>query len=245
MLRYLTFVSLLLFLVPLLTVVSSQSIGDTTSSTSTSSRSSTTSTSTTTTPPKNDGPGVLEERTTSSSPLEETIDQKDLLSIKNDQISPVMTEEGTDSSTAVNRTTYSSLTMSSSFASAGVAALSENNSISGDRKLMATYDVRFNKFQGDPRGFKPLTRGAYPVYGYVYDTLIDRTDAVDVYMLDDDGVRQYDVMGIINKLGGLPSHPEEDENAPFWDVSSTMLYQWMELLYSVFEIEIHHSVDLL
>ena len=98
---------------------------------------------------------------------------------------------------------------------------STNNTAAIARKLMETYDVRFNKFTGDPRGFKPLKGNQYPVKGYVYDVLTETTDAMDVYMIDEEKVRKYDVMSLIDKLGGLPSHPEENEGAHFWDVSVT------------------------
>ena len=87
------------------------------------------------------------------------------------------------------------------------------------RKLMKTWEVRFNKFSGDPDGFKPLMPYSYPVHGDVYDVLVDMTDAVDVIMVDDERLEGCNVPRLINKLGGLPSYPEEDEEAEFWDVS--------------------------
>lgn len=88
------------------------------------------------------------------------------------------------------------------------------------RKLrMRTSDLRFNKFSGDPRGFKPLKSHNYPVYGTVYDILYDTTDAMDVMMVTDDKVKDCDVPRIIEKLGGLPSHPDEGSRSEFWDVS--------------------------
>lgn len=92
--------------------------------------------------------------------------------------------------------------------------------VKASRQLtMTTANIRFNKFIGDPRGFKPLVATNYPVRGSVYNILTEMTDAMHVYVLNDDEVVDYDVMGIIEKLGGLPIHPEEDEHSEFWDVS--------------------------
>jgi hypothetical protein len=84
---------------------------------------------------------------------------------------------------------------------------------------MKTSDIMFNKFSGDPQGFKPLIGKHYPVSGEVYDTLHEMTNAEHVMMMNDEKVKDYDIMKIIEKLGGLPSYPEENEDAEFWDVS--------------------------
>ncbi len=94
-------------------------------------------------------------------------------------------------------------------------------SVNDKRKLMETWQLRFNKFSGDPSGFKPLMPDNYPVHGEVYDILYEMTDAVDVMMTTDEELENIDVPKLIEKLGGSPSHPEEDEDAEFWDVSQT------------------------
>ena len=85
---------------------------------------------------------------------------------------------------------------------------------------METWDIRFSKFSGGPRGFKPLVAEQYPVHGEIYDTLYDQTDATNVIMVNDEKVRDFHIPRLVKKLGGWPSYPEEDEDAEFWDVSS-------------------------
>lgn len=89
-------------------------------------------------------------------------------------------------------------------------------SVSPGRKLMKTWDLRFNKFDCDVRGFKPLLSQSYPIHGNIYDVLYE-TDATDVMMVTDERLSHCDVPKMIEKLGGLPSYPEDDENAEFWD----------------------------
>ena len=91
-------------------------------------------------------------------------------------------------------------------------------SVRPGRKLMKTWDLRFNKFDCDVRGFKPLLSQSYPIHGNIYDVLYE-TDATDVMMVTDERLSHCDVPKMIEKLGGLPSYPEDDENAEFWDVS--------------------------
>lgn len=81
--------------------------------------------------------------------------------------------------------------------------------------------MRFNKFyftsNVNPVGFKPLKKDDYPISGLTNSTL-RLSDAYSVTSLDDYEVI-YNVPRLIEKIGGLPSYPKEDENAPFWDVS--------------------------
>jgi hypothetical protein len=90
----------------------------------------------------------------------------------------------------------------------------------GRRELMRTSDIMFNKFSGEPRGFKPLIAKHYPVGGEVYDVLHEMTTADNVVLRNDRKVKDFNIMKIIDKLGGLPSYPEENEDAEFWDVSA-------------------------
>mmetsp|Transcript_18589 Transcript_18589/g.22777 ORF Transcript_18589/g.22777 Transcript_18589/m.22777 type:complete len:406 (-) Transcript_18589:303-1520(-) len=85
------------------------------------------------------------------------------------------------------------------------------------RRLMETSAIRFNKFYGEPRGFKPLVNHNYPVRGGVYDMLTSSTDATDVIMLNDARVRKYNIPKIVERIGGWPNHPEADESAPYWN----------------------------
>ena len=84
-------------------------------------------------------------------------------------------------------------------------------------------ELRFNKFfftsSVNPRGFKPLKKEDYPINGITNSTL-RLSDAYSVVALDDYEVT-YNVPRLIEKIGGLPSYPEEDENAPFWELVSS------------------------
>ena len=85
-------------------------------------------------------------------------------------------------------------------------------------------ELRFNKFffssSVNPRGFKPLKKEDYPINGITNSTL-RLSDAYSVVALDDYEVI-YNVPRLIEKIGGLPSYPEEDENAPFWELVSSL-----------------------
>ena len=89
----------------------------------------------------------------------------------------------------------------------------------GDRDRLDENDLnfRFNKFTV-PAGVdlpSPLTARDYPIRDGVYKNL-KKTDAVSVINQSDYEV-DMDVRNLINSVGGLPSYPMNDENAPYWE----------------------------
>lgn len=99
-----------------------------------------------------------------------------------------------------------------------------NNSNNNNRNrndILDMEEVRFNKFfftssNVYPQGFKPLKKDDYPISGLTNSTL-RLSDAYSVVTLDDFEVN-YNVPRLISKVGGLPSHPDGDLNAPYWDL---------------------------
>jgi len=80
-----------------------------------------------------------------------------------------------------------------------------------------TADFRFNKFSvpADVNLDKPLGPADYPIMGELYETL-KLTDAISVINQEDYEVKM-DIATLINAVGGLPSQPEADSTAPFWE----------------------------
>jgi hypothetical protein len=99
----------------------------------------------------------------------------------------------------------------------------DNKGTSNDSKTIDMEDVRFNKFYFEgstyvpPRSLKPLKKNDYPISGVTNSTL-RLSDAVSVMTMDDYEVF-YNVPRLIKVIGGLPSHPDDDQDAPFWNVS--------------------------
>ncbi len=90
-----------------------------------------------------------------------------------------------------------------------------------DDDILDMEEVRFNKFYFTsstvkPRGFKPLKKGDYPIAGLTNVTL-RLSDAVSVTTMDDYEV-VYNVPNLIRYIGGLPSYPDSNKNAPYWNV---------------------------
>jgi len=85
---------------------------------------------------------------------------------------------------------------------------------------MGNFGIRFNKFDfldgQPPVDWQPLGLGDYPMRGIKATTLMDETDASSVMIPGDYELKGKVSMPYINALGGLPSYPEDDENAPFW-----------------------------
>lgn len=89
----------------------------------------------------------------------------------------------------------------------------------GRKQRTTTGDLSFNKlgfpsFAVDPNGLLPLKRIDYPITGFVNRTL-RVSDAYSVITPDDFEV-VYNIVHLIDSVGGLPPMPEPDVDAPFW-----------------------------
>lgn len=97
----------------------------------------------------------------------------------------------------------------------------------GGTKPLETDEIRFNKFYFPsyalgPKGFKPLKKADYPLTGYVNNTL--RISSAESVITPDDWEVVYNVPDMIDKIGGLPPHPEANEYAKFWDLLREVIY---------------------
>jgi len=82
--------------------------------------------------------------------------------------------------------------------------------------------VRFNKItfidnnNNEPSDWQPLGPDDYPMSGSTAATLMDETNAASVMVAGDYELHGKISMPYINALGGLPSYPEDDPEAPYW-----------------------------
>jgi len=79
--------------------------------------------------------------------------------------------------------------------------------------------IRFNKFaftDNQPSNWQPLGPHDYPLLGAKASTLKDDTNAVSVMVPGDYELKGKVSMTYIRRIGGLPTYPERDADAPFW-----------------------------
>jgi hypothetical protein len=91
-----------------------------------------------------------------------------------------------------------------------------------DRPLLPTSELRFNKFKYISEkdallyaDFKPLVSKDYPIFGFVNATLRSATTCHSVITQDDYEVK-YDILSLLDAVGGYPPMPDENVNNIFW-----------------------------
>ena len=114
-------------------------------------------------------------------------------------------------------------------ASIGKCLADDDNALRGgrrdrDRGKELYKGVRFNKFNvvgSSDDGFTPLLKYDYPISKNgnddVWKFLKDETDAASVVNVKKDFEVIYDVKDLIDKVGGEPQHPNNDNTSSYWE----------------------------